>query len=126
MKKVLQKTLGGLNGGYYFRHFIFGLIFGALMCYMATQGEQIIYGMIFFAVINTLLYPYSRFIYESIVGYIMGDNVFFVNAMFLLISKFITMLMCWAFAIFVAPLGMLYLYYYHSKHATFDERSDVE
>ncbi|WVV47296.1 hypothetical protein THH46_21410 [Pseudomonas sp. NA13] len=33
-------------------------------------------GLIVLAIINTLLYPYSRFVYESVVGYIMGNNVF--------------------------------------------------
>lgn len=74
-------------------------------------------GMLFFTVINTLLYPYSRFVYESIVSFIMGENVFIVNAIFMLASKFVTMAMCWAFSIFVAPIGLAYLYYHHSKTA---------
>lgn len=72
-------------------------------------------GMLLFTVFSTLLYPYSRFVYESIVRFIMGENVFFVNAIFMLITKFITMLMCWGVAIFVAPIGLAYLYYHHSK-----------
>ena len=74
-------------------------------------------GVLVFTIISTLLYPYSRFVYESIVGFVMGENVFFVNAIFMLMAKFFTMAMCWAAAIFIAPIGLAYLYYHHSKSA---------
>lgn len=66
-------------------------------------------------VISTLLYPYSRFVYESIIGFVLGNNVFFLNAVIMMIAKLITMLLCWLLAIFIAPIGLAYLYFYHSK-----------
>ena len=80
---------------------------------------SILVALVFVA--NALIYPYSRFVYESIVDFIFGNNVFFVNALFLLATKIITMLICFGFAIFIAPIGLIYLYYYHSKNKTFDE-----
>lgn len=74
-------------------------------------------GMYFFFAVCTLLYPYSRFVYESVVGFVMGNNVFFVNAMAMLFSKLITMIICWVMAIFIAPVGLAYLYFHHSKAA---------
>jgi len=116
MHPVIQKTLGGLSMQYYIRQFLFGLAVAALFFFMSTQGGRSMpIGMLLFTVVSTLLYPYSRFVYESIVGFVIGENVFFVNAIFMLITKFITMVICWGFAIFVAPIGLAYLYYYHSK-----------
>lgn len=116
MHPIIQKTLGGLSRQYYFRQFFFGLVVAAFFFFMSTNGGRSVpMSMLFFIVISTFLYPYSRFVYESIVGFIMGENVFFVNAIFMLILKFITMLACWMFAIFVAPIGLAYLYYYHNK-----------
>jgi vacuolar-type H+-ATPase subunit I/STV1 len=116
MHPVIQKTLGGLSPQYFFRQFFFGLVVAAFVFFMSTQGGRSMpAGMLLFIVANTLLYPYSRFVYESIVGFIMGQNVFFVNAISMLISKFVSMAMCWAFALFVAPIGLAYLYYHHSK-----------
>lgn len=66
-------------------------------------------------VVNTLLYPYSRFVYESIMDFIVGDNLFVINAVLMLITKFLTMLLCWSFAVFIAPVGLVYLYFHHSK-----------
>ncbi len=116
MHPVIQKTLGGLSMQYYFRQFFFGLAIAAFIFFMSTQGGRLMSaGMLFFTVVSTLLYPYSRFVYESVIGFVMGENVFFVNAIFMLFTKFITMAMCWVFAIFVAPIGFAYLYYHHSK-----------
>jgi len=60
--------------------------------------------MIIFFAISTLLYPYSRFVYERIVGFIMGENVFYGSAVMMMLAKIFTMCLCWAFAIFIAPV----------------------
>lgn len=41
--------------------------------------------------------------------------MFFVNAFMLLFAKLMTMMLCWFLAVFIAPLGLGYLYYRHSK-----------
>lgn len=121
MNKIIQKTFGGLSISYYLRHLFFGAIMAAFYIYMFYNlGRTSIMVVLVFA-INALIYPYSRFVYESIVDFIFGNNVFFVNALFLLATKIITMLICFSFAIFIAPIGLIYLYYYHSKNKTFDE-----
>lgn len=116
MHPVIEKTFGGLSVRYYFRQLIFGILVSAFVFYMATQGgKNIQLGTLAFIGLNTLLYPYARFVYESVVGFVMGENVFFVNAPLMLITKFITMSMCWGLSVFIAPIGLAYLYYHHSK-----------
>ncbi len=117
MHPIIAKTFGGLSRRYYFRQLFFGLLlffshapFSAIHSTLAIQISMVI----FFA-ISTLLYPFSRFVYESLVDFIMGKNVFFVNAFFMLWAKLITMLICWYAAILIAPIGLAYLYYHHSK-----------
>lgn len=112
----LRKTLGGLKASYYIRHFIFGVLISAFFIYISMQnpsGMKVV-NVIFF-IINALLYPYARFVYEQIISFIMGENVFFINAIVMLMAKVITMCLCWIFSIFIAPVGLIYLYYYHSK-----------
>lgn len=119
MHPVIAKTFGGLSLNYYVRQFLFGLIFPAFFIFMQSQTTQpTSIGTYFFLAISTLLYPYSRFVYESIIGFIMGENVFFINSIVMLFTKLITMLICWTCAIFIAPIGLAYLYYYHSKQQT--------
>jgi len=116
MHPVIAKTFGGLSRQYYFRQFIFGLIFPAFFLFIVSKGPNPIpLALIVMVVINTLLYPYSRFVYEGIMRFIMGENVFWVNAIFMLFVKAMTMALCWSFAIFIAPVGLAYLYYHHSK-----------
>ncbi len=119
MKDVLWKTFGGLSMQYYIRNFLFGSLFTALLIYSFLQSNKPIeIGLIGVVIVNTFLYPYSRFVYESIVSFILGDNVFFVNTIVILFVKAMTMALCWGFAVMVAPIGLIYLYFYHSKATT--------
>ena len=120
---IISKTLGGLSKQYYIRQFLFGCIFAAVLIFTAISSYSSrpdastlqMLTTILMAVFLTFLYPYSRFVYESIVDYIVGENVFFVNAIMMILVKIITMVVCWSFSIFIAPVGMIYLYFYHSK-----------
>ncbi len=117
----IAKTFGGLSKSYYIRQFLFGLIFFSFVVFIgydlySRSGN--ISGLVVFSLyglICLLLYPYSRFVYESVMDYIFGNNVFFVNAIFLLSVKLTTMALCFFFSIIIAPIGLAYLYFYHSK-----------
>ena len=115
MQNFLAKTFGGLSRPYYFRHFVFGLIFPIFIFWMLSHsklpsgGHAFPFALVTIAVVNTLLYPYARFVYEGVIGFFMGDNVLFVNVFIALWWKLVTMTLCWAVAIFVAPIGLGYL-----------------
>lgn len=116
MHPVIAKTFGGLSKPYYFRQFFFGLLFVAFTMFMASRSPHgVPFSMALLMAVNALLYPYSRFVYESVIGFIVGNNVFLVNAFFMMFVKLFTMLACFMFAIFIAPIGLAYLYYHHSK-----------
>lgn len=120
MPPFILKTFGGLNRSYYLRHLTFACAILAFFVVMLHQAQSNTTGLAFYvlAIVNTLLYPYSRFVYESVIGFIMGKNVFFVNALLMLLVKSMTMLMCWWLAIFIAPLGLAYLYWQHNRQSS--------
>nr|WP_284047507.1 hypothetical protein [Guyparkeria hydrothermalis] len=120
--------MGGLSARYYVRQFVFGLAMAALFFVLPMQSETatVSFGLVAFAAISTFLYPYSRFVYESVIDFIVGENVFFLNAFVMLVTKLFTMLLCWFLAIFIAPVGMAYLYYHHSKNEELPEREGSE
>lgn len=126
----LSKTLGGLSRAYYTRQFLFGLIFFIFIVaisyngYNYTGNTSILVTNVILGLICLLLYPYSRFVYESIIEYILGDNVFFVNAPLMLVTKLITMAICFVFSIFIAPIGLIYLYFYHSKQEKLQNQNE--
>ena len=112
MHPILERTVGGLKPSAYVRHFLFGLMFPALALFIDSQVEgHSRWSLYVWMALSTLLYPYARHAYESVAGYIMGKNVFFTSAYFGLSMKLFTMIMCWGFAVFVAPIGMLVLYF---------------
>lgn len=117
---------------YYIRQFLFGSIFFTFMAvigynnYSHTGNSSIFLTNIILGLICLFLYPYSRFVYESIIEYILGNNVFFVNALFMLIIKFITMMLCFVFAVFIAPIGLTYLYFYHSKQEKLQNQNEKQ
>jgi hypothetical protein len=116
MHPLIRKTFGGLTAQYYFRQLFFGLLMAGFAFFMSKHSSRPVpLAMLFFTIGSTLLYPYSRFVYESIMTFIIGNNVFFINTIIMLIFKTFTMAMCWSFALFVAPIGLVYLYFYHSR-----------
>lgn len=118
MHPVIAKTFGGLSTSYYLRHLFFGLAFPIFILLMLSQSQgshPLHVPALLMMVVNTLLYPYSRYVYESVVNFILGENVFFVNVLLMLGVKLATMTVCWVFAIFVAPIGLAYLYFHHSR-----------
>lgn len=116
MKSFIDKTVGGLSPVYYIRHFLFVLIIPAVLIYAHRHAggkgvDPKEYG--FF--VNTLLYPYARFLYERITSYIIGNNIFITTPLALLFRKAVSMVICWCLAIVMAPAGMLCLWYLHTR-----------
>lgn len=116
MKELFAKIFGGLNSAYYLRQMVFSIILGAVFIGGQLHSPTGLgFGELLMMVISTLLYPYSRFVYESIVSFIMGDNRVFANALVFLFFKAMTMCVCWMLAIFIAPVGLAYLYWRNTR-----------
>ena len=118
IKTFLSKSFGGLSKEYFLRQLMFALIMYSLYIYYAIfsssgsrHGDWV---TILFMTVSTLLYPYSRFVYETVVNTIIGDNNFQVGGIIFLFCKIATMLMCWIYALLVAPVCLLFLFGYHS------------
>ncbi len=122
LKDILRKTIGGLDGAYYFRHFFFGLLLCGVFISLdfLSKNPKINLPVVAWLLVLLFLYPFSRFVYESIVNFIFGDNVFFVNGIFFIMTKLFTMLICFIFAPIISLIGFIYLYYYHTKNKTFE------
>ena len=112
--KVLD-VFKGLTREYFFRQLFFGVVVGSLFIYMSLQGENPRYDLVITSIISTLLYPYSRFTYETIMNFILGNNIFIHNALIFMLWKALTMILCWFLAIFIAPVGLIFIYFHQKK-----------
>lgn len=116
MHPLFARTFGGLSPAYYFRQFMFGLIFPALYVLASIKiNMPTPIGLTISMIVNSLLYPYSRFVWESVIEFIVGNNIFIVKALPALLFKVLTMAVCFLLAIFIAPIGLIWLYFHHSK-----------
>jgi hypothetical protein len=115
MNSVLAKTFGGLSRAYYIRQLMFCAIFPAFFVFVAiSSGGPMPFVLGLFLAVSTLLYPYSRFVYDRIVDFVIGENVFLVSIPLVILVTCFTMALCWFFAIFVAPIGLAYLFFLHT------------
>mgnify|MGYP000259130609 CR=1 FL=1 len=110
MYHVIESAFKGLDRAIYLRHLFFGALIATFMMYFSFQtGRPVEVKQILWLTMNTLLYPYARYTYESIVAFILGENALFANASIVLFTKALTMLLCWTLALFIAPFGLAYL-----------------
>lgn len=75
MHPVLARSFGGLPPGYYVRQLLFGRVFPVFLLLASTHGKGLLGLPVHLQVtlaLDTLLYPYSRFVYESAIGYIVA------------------------------------------------------
>lgn len=93
----------GLTRAEYFRHLFFGCLVLVLVV-LASQSAHIDLVTAIFLVICTVLYPFSRFIYETVIGFLYGENLLIFNLILFIPAKIFTMLLCWFLAIFLAPI----------------------
>lgn len=107
----------GLTKAYYFRQLFFGALIAAVFVWLLYFNDHVSRDIriLLLAFILTVLYPYSRFAYESIVNFIMGDNILITNTVLFLGVKIFTMIVCWLCAVFIAPIGLLFIYFYQKK-----------
>jgi hypothetical protein len=125
MSSIFSKTFGGLTKQYYFRNLFFGSFFLVMFFTLFSQAPErpgqessvVKYLMFVMLAVNTLLYPYARFVYESIARFILGNNLIVTGFGLMMIIKYLTMGICWAGALFIAPIGLIYLYFHHSKQS---------
>lgn len=118
MGGFINKTFGGLSRQYYFRQLFFALLIAGVMFWFKTAIRPPTPALMVWLGVNTLLYPYARFVWESIVEFVVGQNMFFLPAIVLLVFKFATMMLCWQMAVLIAPVGLAYLFWHHSRNNT--------
>lgn len=60
---------------------------------------------------SSLLYPFSKLAYDEITNYLMGNNVILMSGLIFIIWKLFINVVLFAYSIFIAPFGILYLWY---------------
>ena len=111
----IKRIFGAVQPRYLIRAYVLSAAFMALMVWMmATDGAQPLHDrattLAVFGV-GALLFPFSKLVWDEIKRVMMGETVFFMNAIILMFLKLVVNLFLWSFSIFIAPLGILYLWF---------------
>lgn len=126
-QQIVAFALRGLKPSYYWRHFVLGaivpVIIIGLQIYACFSNSEISTGTAVIGILSyiagalflLILYPFSRFAYESIVEFVMGNNVIISNALLFLTYKYISYAILLCFSFVIAPIGMIILFFYN-KH----------
>ena len=95
-QQILFFALKGLNPSYYWRHFVLGgilpILFIAINIYMLFKDPNTTLNdpntawydvlITLFSILSLMVpYPFSRFAYECIIEFIMGNNVIIANGL---------------------------------------------
>lgn len=119
----IYSTFLGLENRYHIRNLIIGALFvilswGVLDYSLAAASVSIedsyIYIVKAYFVVCALLYPYSKFAYDWVWDFLFGESEWFVGGLLLLIVwyfKLIIRLMLYTLSIFIAPIGLIILYF---------------
>ena len=100
----------------YARRLAPALAMAAVAVVLATRdGTPMAVGTTVFVVVCTLLYPVSRFVHERLVDAVLDGRPLFDSPGLARASRFATMVMCWALAAFVAPLGLVALRWWRRR-----------
>ena len=114
----LKRIFGGISTQYMVRAYVLGAIFFGLVVVLLTSGLKpdgagtgrmaVLIG--YFA-ICTLLFPFSKLVWDQLKAMALGETFLILPVIFLYPAKFIVNYLLWGFALFVAPFGMAYIWF---------------
>jgi hypothetical protein len=112
MKQTIINAFGGLSKSYLMKQYIISILVCSVYGLIVQKyGQGLgLYTTLTFTV-NTLLYPYSRFLFESLVKFIFGNTRFDNGSGALIALKLLSIVFCWSTALFIAPFGLLYIHF---------------
>ena len=100
-----------LDRSWLIRHYIFGFVWFAVLFYLSFNIRGFFPFAFSFFLLNFLLYPFAMFVYESLVDLIMGDNIFLIPILLMLIWKIVRFFFVWFLAIPIGVIGLAYLFF---------------
>jgi hypothetical protein len=109
-----HKIVLGLPPRFIARHYFFGVIIAMLFLSSVHDSREGIDGFsVVLAAINTLVYPYARYLYSWLLNLVVGDNRFKFSGKWFLVwvgYVMVVAIVIWSFSLILASMGMMVLY----------------
>lgn len=110
---IRSRIFGALRPAYMIRAYVIGFALFAFMAWVRSHGpsDASNYLLIGYFLVCSLIFPFAKFVWDEVMALLMGRNFFIMPAIFLIPLKVLVNGLLWTMAIFVAPLGILYLWF---------------
>lgn len=121
--QFLHRTFGAIDRQFLVRAYLIGVALMAFFVWIELKAEGNIAAaapQILLAIASTILFPFAKLVWNEIRDFLLGSNVFFLNAILMVAGKVVVNLMLWFFAFFIAPVGLVYLWYRTRNRVTAD------
>jgi len=118
-KEIVYKTFGVLTPSYYLKNLFLGAIVSIFFITLIIKDgvfSSLLTAILMVSIVSTLFYPYAIFVYESIASFFTKDTKFTLNNNLIISIKFFKVIFCWVFSLFIALLGLTYLYYTNKEN----------
>lgn len=88
------------------------LIFGAINTNdgIFQKISHLIFMIVYMAII-TLMFPFSKMLWDNTKSFILGNTILITSALFLFPAKFIVNALLWSMSLFLGPVGIAYAWY---------------
>lgn len=103
MEKI-KNVISSVDRRYLIKCYIISIIIAFLAISGGVSGFTF-----FFVIISAVLFPFSALVWDELIGLMMSGNFIVLPLPIMIIWKFVKVLLLFGFAIFIAPLGILYL-----------------
>ena len=116
---MFARLFGGIDRTFLVRSYLIAAAFSAVYLYMyygsetdsSVGGIRVNAPLISFLIVNSLLFPFSKLLYNELRGFVFGDSLFIMPVIVLYPAKLIINTALFAFSMFLAPIGLLYVWW---------------
>ena len=102
-----------LNTSWLLRHYAYVIM--PFIAFYLFDINSFSGGQLVFLTICSAFYPFAMYVYESIVNFFVGENLFILPLKFVIIWKVVRFVIIWLFSIPIGLIGLIYLYYKVNK-----------
>ena len=114
--KFFKRIFGTIDRRYMIRSYLISMLyFGIMLPFLLHPDLSPIITIII--IINTLLFPFSKIVWDTSKAFVLGETIIVQNALAHFVAKYLINGILWSASIFIAPIGIAYLFFKSKQHA---------
>ncbi len=115
----IRKMFDGIDTTYLFKSYFFAaLVFSFFLfsIFYVSEGSNVSIFFLMFLALSFFLFPFATIAWDDLITTLMSGHVLILPLPIMLIWKLVKIFTLFMFAIFIAPLGIIYIYFAKGHH----------